>query len=211
MTVNGANNEINCRLDNLEAGQAETNRRLDNIEAGQAELRAGQAELRAGQAELRGRMDRVERNVQGIRDDIGPLKAEHARSNALRVSYRICEDLGLDEVRLLERDERRAMVRQADTSDIPRNYRYSFIEADAIIEAIDETGATHYVAIEASFTADERDTTRAVRNAGYLTRFTGRPGHAVVASNRVDSRIIDTLASGKVRWCRLSEEDLQID
>ena len=156
-------------------------------------------------------MDRVERAVQSLRDDIGPLKADHARNSALRVSYRICEDLGLDEVRLLDRDERRAMVRQADTPDIPRNYRHSFIEADAIIEAIDVAGETHYVAMEASFTADERDTNRAVRNAGYLTRFTGQPAHAVIAALHIDNRIADVIASGKVRWCRLDGEDLQID
>ena len=218
MTANNASNETNRRLQRLEEGQAGTNRRLDKLEAGQEdlragqeELRAGQEELRAGQEELRGRMDRVEHAVQALRDDIGPLKASHTRDSALRVSYRICEDLGLDEVSILDRNDLRAMIRQADTSGIPRNHRYSFIEADAIIEAVDDSGETHYIAMEASFTADERDTNRAVRNAEYLTRFTGQPAHAVIAAHRIDNRIEALIASGKVSLCRLNENDLEID
>ena len=148
--------------------------------------------------------------MAAIRNDIAPLKAAHARSSALRVSYRICEDLGLDEVKILERDELRTMVRLAD-ADIPRNRRYSFIEADAIIEAVDPAGQTHYVALEASFTADGRDTDRAIRNAGYLTLFTGQPAHAVIAAQRIDCRIADTIKSGAVSWCHLADHDLQVD
>ena len=112
MTANNSSDETNRRLQRLEEGQAGTNRRLDKLEAGQEELRAGQEELRAGQdelragqEELRGRMDRVEYAVQALRDDIGPLKASHTRDSALRVSYRICEDLGLDEVSILDRND----------------------------------------------------------------------------------------------------------
>ncbi len=187
MTAKGANNETNQRLDRLEVGQDE---------------------LRAGQDELRQTVARIERNVDAIRNDIGPLKAAHARNSALRVSYRVCEDLGLDEVGVLDRNALRAMVRQADTSDIPRNHRYSFIEADAIIEATDNRGETHYVAMEASFTADERDTNRAARNADYLTKFTGQPAHAVIAAHRIDDRIDALLSSSKIHWCRLDESDL---
>ena len=190
MTINEANNETNRRLDRLETGQEE---------------------LRAGQKELRKTVVRIERSVEAIRNDIGPLEASHARNSALRVSYRICEDLGLDQVSILDQRDLRTMVRQADTSDIPRNHRYSFIEADVIIEAIDDAGEIHYVAMEASFTADARDTERAVRNAGYLTRFTGKPGHAVIAASRIDNRIADVVSSGQVHWCRLDEDDFQVD
>ncbi len=204
MTTNHRNNETNQRLERLESGQEE-------LRAGQKDLWAGQEELRAGQEDLRQTVTRIERSVDAIRNDIGPLKAAHARNSALRVSYRVCEDLGLDEIRVLDRNALRAMVRQADTLDLPRNHRYSFIEADAVIEATNDAGETHYVAMEASFTADERDTNRAVRNAGYLTRFTGQPAHAVVAALRIDNRIADVITSGQVHWCRLDEEDLQID
>ena len=225
MTVSDVNSETNQRLDRMEAGQEELRAgqeelraTVSRLEAGQEELRAGQEELRttvskleAGQEELRATVVKIDRNLAALRDDIGPLKAAHARNSALRVSYRICEDLGLEEIRVLDRRDLREMIKHAGTSDIPRNHRRSFIEADAVIEASDEAGAIHYVAVEASFTADERDTDRAVRNADYLTRFTGKSGYAAIAALRVDNRITEVIASGKVHWCRLDEEDLQID
>ena len=202
----------------LEAGQQKLEAGQQKLEAGQGELRAGQQKLEAGQErhenvqqELREGQARLERAVEAIRHDIAPLKAAHARNSALRVSYRICEDLGLDEVRILPRDELRAMMRQTDTAAIPRSQRHSFIEADAIIEAVDDAGETHYVALEASFTADERDTSRAIRNADYLTQFTGRPAHAVIAALRIDNRIAGDITAGAVRWCRLDENDLEIE
>ena len=202
----------------LRAGQQKLEAGQQKLESGQEELRAGQQKLEAGQErhenvqqELREGQARLERAVEAIRHDIAPLKAAHARNSALRVSYRICEDLGLDEVRILQRDELRAMMRRTDTAAIPRNQRHSFIEADAIIEAVNDAGETHYVALEASFTADERDTSRAIRNADYLTQFTGRPAYAVIAALRIDNRIAGDITTGAVRWCRLDENDLEIE
>ena len=217
--------ELSADQKELSAGQKRLETRVGNLETGQQKLETGQEELRAGQQkleagqerhenvqqELREGQARLERAVEAIRHDIAPLKAAHARNSALRVSYRICEDLGLDEVRILPRDELRAMMRRTDTAAIPRSQRHSFIEADAIIEAVDDAGETHYVALEASFTADERDTSRAIRNAGYLTQFTGRPAHAVIAAIRIDNRIAGDITAGTVRWCRLDENDLEIE
>ena len=113
MTVNGANNETNRRLQRLEEGQAETNRRLDNLETGQEKLRSGQEELRSGQEELREAVTRIERNVQAIRDDIGPLKAAHAANGARKAVYRICLALSLQPVGILsEATSPRSFTRQ---------------------------------------------------------------------------------------------------
>ena len=60
---------------------------------------------------------------------------------------------------------------------IPQNELDSFEVADIIIEGRHrDTAETHYIAVEASYTASRRDTDRAIRNAGFLTQFTGRPG-----------------------------------
>ena len=74
-----------------------------------------------------------------------------------------------------------------------------------IIEATDAAGQLHYIAVEVSFTADQRDIDRPIRNAGYLARFTGKPAHAVVASVRKGRRIDDIIASGQVHWHQLRE------
>ena len=62
----------------------------------------------------------------------------------------------------------------------------------------DAAGETSYVALEASYTADERDTARALRNADLLRRATGRPARAAVAYVRADDRIRPGVESGEV-------------
>ena len=232
MTANGANNEMNQRLDRLEsgqeelrAGQKETNRRLDRLESGQEELRSGQKEtnrrldrleagheeLRAGHEELRGTVARIERNLQALRDDIGPLKAAHAANGARKAMYRICAALGLTPLGRLREGDLAKVIHAADTSGISVNEIDSFLGADVVIRAADQDGTIHYVAVEASYTVDERDTRRALRNAEFLTRFTGMSSHAVVAGVRMDERIRPVIDAGDVHWRRLTDGDFQID
>ena len=62
-----------------------------------------------------------------------------------------------------------------------------------------------------SYTANGRDTRRAVRNAEYLTRFTGRRAYAVVAGLRFDNRIRKAVESGAVAWYELRQQLLEVD
>lgn len=195
---------MNERLGALESGQ-------DDIRSDIVEIRSDIVEIRSDIADLKDGQERLERAVTGIRRDIGPLKAAHARQGALHASAQICMGLGLDEIRILAGRDMASMVRHSDTTGIARNELDSFIGADVVIEAVDDGGETQYVAVEASFTADERDTDRAMRNAGFLTRFTGKTAHAVVAASRIDDRIAGVIASGKVHWRRLEDRDLQTD
>ena len=74
------------------------------------------------------------------------------------------------------------MMRDNSPADISRSDQESFRNADLVVQAEhEETGETHYFAVEASFTGGAGDISRAVRNAVYLSRFTGSPAHAVVA------------------------------
>ena len=196
--------ELRAGQDELRAGQKETNHRLNNLESGHEDLRAGQEELRETVA-------RIDRNLQALRDDIGPLKAAHAANGARKATYRICLALGLTPLGILDENGLAKIIHVADTSGISANELDSFLGADAVIQAADQDGATHYVAVEASFTADERDTRRATRNASLLTRFTGMPAHAVVAARRIDNRIRPVLESGAVHWRELSDDDLQVE
>ncbi len=77
----------------------------------------------------------------------------------------------------------------------------SFHRADVIVEASDRGGELCYVAVEASYTVNGRDSSRAIRNAGLLTRFTGCRSYAVVAGLRRDDRIQDRVDAGEVFWC----------
>ena len=89
--------------------------------------------------------------------------------------------MGLEFVRTLSSDELRDMA----GNTLPRDIGRSFRNADLVIEATDGTD-TRYIVMEVSFTADRRDCDRAIRNAGLITRFTGKPAQAAVASVRND-------------------------
>ncbi len=181
-----------------------TNQRFDRIEG-----RFDRVEERLGGVE--GRLDRVEGRLDRLTDDVGILKGAHARSTALRQADMIAEDMGLTLVRVLSRDDLRALTPSQGVADIPASHLRSFRLADLVIEAANENGETSFVAVEISFTVNGRDTARAVRNTGFLSRFTGRPARAAVAGARLDERIRDRLESEDVFWYELSPESLDAE
>ena len=73
--------------------------------------------------------------------------------------------------------------------------------------AEDAAGDTHYIAVEASHTADARDTASARRNAELLQRFTGCPAHAAIASVHNDQDIRAEIDGGEVHWHTLNPDD----
>ncbi len=83
--------------------------------------------------------------------------------------------------------------------------------ADLIMEAAAKDGEICYIAVEISYTANGRDTTRAIRNAEYMTRFTGKRSFAVVSGLHRDDRIQDSIESGEVFWHQLTAEELNAD
>ncbi len=155
------------------------------------------------------RFDRIDTRLQAITDDLRILKG-HAPSRAARDHVEtILDRLGLTYVTILDRRDLVGLLRRF--RDIPTGERESFFRADLVLEALDDNGATRYVAVEASYTADRRDSDRARRNAGFLTRVTGCPTHAVVASLRNDRDIQTLVEAGTVHWLRLTEKDLAPD
>lgn len=161
---------------------AETNRRLKNLEQGQEGLRQGQEELRQGQERLERKHEDLATIVGGIREDIRPLKAAHARNAMKENALEITLAHNCLPTRELTKLDLYRMMRDSGPSDITGSDQESFRNADLVVEAKHEnTGEIHYFAVEASFTSGISDIRRAVRNAGYITRFTGRPAHPVVA------------------------------
>ncbi len=183
--------------------------RLDRMEDDLTELKGGQARMQDGQARMQDDLSLLKRGHARMQDDLSVLKGGHARNAAERQAGLIAEDLGLEYVRTLTFDDIRNLVRSHDTTDIPVNDLRSFRLADLVVEAAQE-GDACYVAVEISFTANGRDTKRALRNAGFLTRFTGRRAYAVVASVQVDDRIRDILDDGDVSWHRLDRKTLDV-
>ncbi len=167
-----------------------TNQRLDTLEAGVQSLKT---------------------DVQGLRDDMGILKGAHARNVAREDAATIARAMGLRCTKTLTRDELWDLTEAVDTSGIPPNVLRSFRRADLIMEAADPTDEPCYIAVEISFTANGRGTTRAIRNAEFLTKYTGKPARAAIAGLRHDHQIQAHIDSGIVFWYQLEPADLEAE
>lgn len=154
------------------------------------------------------RFDGVGHHLRRIEDTLGYLKGAHALTATLRSAARLARRMGVKRVRNLTEDDLLDITDGVDTSDIPSNVLDSFHNADLVMEATDAAGEACYIAVEISFTVNGRDTTRAIRNAALLTRFTGRKAYAAISGRHKDDRIDGHLESGEVFWFQLEDEDL---
>ena len=157
------------------------------------------------------RQDRTETLLGKLIDNVGNLKGAHAKSVAKEEADIIANSLGLRLTRLLTGQEVGELALGQDAADIPRNELLSFRRADIVMEAVDAAGAPCYVAVEVSYTVNGRDTTRAIRNADMLTRFTGKPARAVVAGLQIDDRVRSDVESSAIFWHEMVEDAVQAD
>ena len=160
---------------------------------------------------IEGRQDRAETLLGKLIDNVGNLKGAHAKSVAKEEADIIANSLGLRLTRLLTGQEVGELALGQDAADLPRNELLSFRRADIVMEAADADGDPCYVAVEVSYTVNGRDTTRAVRNADMLTRFTGKPARAVVAGLQIDDRVRSDVESGAIFWHEMVEDAVQAD
>ena len=180
--------------------QRQVNKRVESdisdLKAGQEELRDGVQQLQAGQRRIETRMDRQENDSSIIKDFyMGTVVARDAES--------LPRDFGLEYVRTLSGGDLDRILRVARAS-IPANEARSFRRANLVIEARDDSG-TVYIVLEASYTGDLRDSDRALRNARYLTEFTGYRAIPIVASVRNVNEVSALIDSGLVHWYELED------
>lgn len=148
--------------------------------------------------------------VDRLRDDVGKVKGYYAKHWTEKYAGTIVLNMGLEYVGILPPTELARMTLKVAAGRRLTGNQRSFQNADLIIEALDgETPC--YVAVEVSFTADARDTNRALRNASMLTEYTGRPARAVIASVRNDHSITWQIESGAVHWHQIDEDDIEPD
>lgn len=144
---------------------------------------------------------------QRMKNSIGELRGNTARQVVSTHFIEIAEGMGFRCKGILMRADLVQMLTHSERDDIPHGDRQSFFRADLVVEATDSDGAMHYIAVEASYTADQRDTSRAQRNAALLTRFTGHPAHAAIASVRDVHEIQSLIDDGTVYWHALTPDD----
>ena len=150
--------------------------------------------------------ERLARNMDRIAHDIGQLRGWFARLNAADFAPVIAYEMGMRMVRTLERIELMNMAHDAVRDGTPRDSLRSFVNADVIIEATQADATTCYIAVEASYTADHRDADRALRNADFLTRFTGIPARPCIVSVRNDRELSPDVLQGNIFWYPIPDQ-----
>ena len=186
----------------------ETNRRFDEVNLRFDEQNA---KIDALAEDSNRRFDKHGGAIQRLYDQGGVLKAAHARNVAARDYGWMTRNMGLMPVRMLPVDEMDELALRLRDDGGSQGDVHSFRKADMLIEATDADGETLYIAAEISYTVDERDTSRAMRNAGYITKLTGKPARAAVVGASFDYRVRALIEDGEVYWHPFSEKDLQVD
>ena len=180
------------------------------FEAFMEEMQQFRREQQIINQDIRNLHDDLTRHVRLLTDDVGKIKGHFAREVVLDDAPGLALDMGLEYVRFLTRDELREMAQRAAGGSIPVNQLRSFRRADLVIEAKDGDDR-HYIVVEISFTADEREPTRAIRHAELLTEFTNCPAHAAIASVRNVQSVSDRIDAGEIHWHPIDETDLEPD
>ena len=196
--------ETDLRFGEVKQQFGEVNRRLDGNDR-----RFDGIDVRLDGMDVR--LDDMGRAIRRLDDNVGILKGAHARNVAQREYDWMVLSMGLQSARLLPVNEVNALALKLRETGVSGSDLASFRKADMIIEAADELGATVYIAAEVSFTVDERDTGRAIRNARYLTRVTGNPARAAVIGSALDDRVRALIESGEVYWHPFNDRDMQVD
>ncbi len=184
------------------------------------DLRQTQNSLLETQNMMLRRLDNVEANFGRMSDDFGRFRGNYAESAAVKKATSIvvgldeAKTLGLDETTLevLSPERIRALAREYGSerlAAIPRRLRISLYEADLIMEVARADGTRCYIVVQASYTCDDRNTSRAMSNAGLLTRFTGREAWPAIAGVRTDRRIQPLIDSGEIFWHPLEEDEME--
>lgn len=152
-----------------------------------------------------------ERRFERMSGDIGIIRGAYAEQTISRQAVVIAGRLGRS------RDTRlryQSVVASPDllemaapfASEIDQGDLDSFYVADLVMRVRDDDADDDaYIAVEASYTCDTRDTARAIRNVRFIERFTGKRAYAAVAGIRMDSLIRSSIDAGDVFWHQLEE------
>ena len=203
--------ELKTDVAELKTDVAELKTDVAELKTDVTELKTDVAELKTDVAELKESNTEINKTVKRIEAAIGELRGNAAYWPAFYRCEEILQALNLKYVRVLNREDLMDMLRDVDLDEIKFGDRRSFYRADLVMEATEaqDPETTRYVAVEASYTADRRDTDRAIRNANILKRCTGHEASAVVASIRNDRDILPVIKAGTVTWYQLDPDDFQ--
>ena len=175
------------------------------------ELSQTVAELVATVRELADELRATNRRLDRLQDDVGWLKGRIIYDIVRDDAALIADEMGFVLEKALIRADLMKLTRGQDVSDLPRGTLQSFHRADLMMQVVDAEGGQRYVAVEASFTVNGRDSRRALRNAELMTRLTGQPAMAAVAGVRFDWDLKDQIEFEQLHWYEIPSEDLEAE
>ena len=220
-TVSGLSQRVEAleqgqtRLEESHARLAESMVRLEEshaqLAASQARMQESQARMQESQARMQESQARLETRQDRMQDDLGWLKGRIIYDIVRNDAGLIAREMGFELVKTLARADLMELTRQHDVSDLPRGTMQSFYRADLVMQVADAVGTQHYIAVEASFTVNGRDSRRAIRNAELMTRLTGQPAMGAVAGVRLDRDLSDQTEFDQLHWYEIPSEDLEAE
>lgn len=190
---------------------ADLAQRMDEQAQMIAELSQTVAELVTTVNGLANDLRATNRRLDRLQDDVGWLKGRIIYDIVRDDDALIADEMGFRLEQTLARADLRRLSELHDVSDLSRGEMLSFHRADLVMKVADNAGNPHYIAVEASFTVNGRDSRRALRNAELLTRFTGLPAMAAVAGVRYDRDLKDQVESEQLHWYEIPSEDLETE
>ena len=202
----------------LRKGQVRLEERQTRLEESQTRLAESMARLETSHAELARsltglaeEMARMGTRQNRMQDDLGWLKGRIIYDIVRNDAALIADEMGFRLDQTLARPDLMRLTQNQDLSDLPRGTQQSFHRADLMMAVVNEAGERHYIAVEASFTVNGRDSRRARRNAELMTRLTGLPAMAAVAGVRYDWGLKDEIESQRLHWYEIPTEDLEAE
>ena len=182
---------------------------VQSVVEGQAASAATHKALAEGINNLNSRFDGLTAKVDGLTDDIAVVKGGHARSAMLRNAALVADALDCQLIAEVPQGVLLGFAKIAEANGEPYNDVQSFKNADMVLHVVNSDNQPGYITVEASFTIGDRDVTRAVRNAGYLSRYTGLAAYPVVAGVDILPDAQERVDNGEARLYRIQRRELQ--
>lgn len=202
MTTEGENLETVLRafIEHQHESNLEILHRLANVEGDVSELND----------DVTGLKSEIDGRFEGLANNIAQIKGGHAYLMATQRPELIAERLGFYYDRVIPVGELIDMTREQPDVITSSADRESFLNADLVLKVRDKDDQlTNYLAVEISYTGQEHDANRAIRNARFVHSFTGRPSYAAVASVEIDEATQKQVDQRAVLWHKIMAADLE--
>ena len=206
--VDGQNSLISGQ-NSLASGQNSLAAGIDALSEGETALVSASLTLTRGMADIRNDLAGTNAKVDSLRDDIGLVKGGHAR-NAMRQNLeRISDSFGFKFIAEVPQAAVIEFAKVAEAGGEAANDADSFRNTDMVMNVRDNEGQPGYVALEASFTVNNNDVQRAIRNARYLHEYTGLPCYAAVAGVQVLPEAQMEIDAGNALFYQILAREMQ--